>query len=832
VIEEYPICASYCVGNQVPGEGPLDAEIVFVGEAPGATEAKLGRPFTGQSGQLLDSALAEIGIDRSQCYVTNAVRCRPPNNATPSGAELESCNPRLMGELSRLARKRVVVPLGGSGYRSVTGSLDPISKVRGWARWNTRLQAHVLPTWHPAYILRTPAAFDDFFADLKKIKRVLELPPGEAAAPETQYMLVTVREQLPWLYEMMLRNWAKEQALMDVPFRPGEIEERIRDLGHDDSYPRLPVAVDLETDGLQAFLDRVLLIAISFKEGTAAIITPEVFRDEQARPLLQHMLLDPRFEWITHNGKFDRRFVAAQMGMELRLDFDTMLAHYAVDERHDSHGLKVLAREYFDAPDYAAELKPFLPSSATPYSRVPRDILARYAAMDVDYTRKLYYELKPQLASEGVEKAFYDLLTPAQVALSDVEQHGMLVDREYLERLKVEYAPTLAAKQRELDEIARSVGFSYEAFMTAELNSKRRRMEQMEEEWVEPLYNPNAPKQTQHIVYDLLRMPKWMGERTTNAEAMVAYRGRHPFIAKLLDYREDSKLWGTYIVGMESRLGPDGRIHTDYLLHGTVTGRLSSANPNMQNIPRESPIKRMFVASPGYTFVEADYSALELRVAAWYSQDEKMLDYFRQGIDFHRRVGSAVFNKPEELVTEHERFLTKFITFGLLYGRGAQSLAQGELGGTTAAAEKYIQRFFEEFPQLAAWVAKVQHQAVTDGYITTPFGRKRRWNFITHDIEWKIKKQAVNSPIQSAASDLCLSALIRLNTRLRAEGLGYVLGTVHDSIMYEVPTDRETEAVMVIREEMEMSPFPVPFTPFWPVDIKTGASWGEATKWK
>lgn len=378
--------------------------------------------------------------------------------------------------------------------------------------------------------------------------------------------------------------------------------------------------------------------------------------------------------------------------------------------------------------------------------------------------------------------------------------------------------------------MARELGFEYEPFMTSELLSKRRRTIMMGEEWEEPLLNPNAPKQLQHVIYDLLHLPKWMGERTTNAEAMNAYRNRHPFIGKVLEYREASKLWGTYIIGMEQRLGPDGRIHTDYLLHGTVTGRLSSANPNMQNIPRESPIKRMFVASPGYTFVEADYSALELRVAAYYSGDAKMLDYFEKGIDFHRRVGAAVFNKPEAEVTEYERFLTKFITFGLLYGRGAKSLAEGELGGTVAAAERYIQRFFEEFPQLAQWVKKVQHEATTLGYVRTPFGRKRRWNFITNDIIWKIHKQAVNSPIQSMASDLCLSALIRLNRSLREQDLGYVLGTVHDSIMYEVRTERLEEALELIRSQMEESPIPSPVE--WKVDIKFGPNWGAAQKWE
>jgi DNA polymerase-1 len=434
------------------------------------------------------------------------------------------------------------------------------------------------------------------------------------------------------------------------------------------------------------------------------------------------------------------------------------------------------------------------------------------------------------LVADGTLEALQETLMPAQHALSNVEIHGIRVDMDYLQRLKVEYEPKMKEMGEELDRLAREVGFEYEGFMTAELKAKRNRFAREGLEWVEPKLNPNAWAQLQHVVYDLLKMPKYMGERTTSAEALEAYKSRHPFIQAVLDYRSTSKLWGTYIIGMEDRLGPDGRIHTDYLLHGTVTGRLSSANPNMQNIPRKSPIKRMFIPSEGYTFVEADYNALELRVAAWYSNDEKMLEYFDKGIDFHRRVGSAVFNKPEEEVTDHERFLTKFITFGLLYGRGAKSLADGELGGTYAAAERYIQRFFEEFPQLHAWVRKMEHDAVHDGVITTPFGRKRRWNFITPDIEWKIRKQAVNSPIQSMASDLCLSALTRLDDRLRREGLGFVLGTVHDSIMYEVRTEQLEVALPIIREEMEASP--IPSSVKWQTDISYGPNWGETVKWK
>jgi len=303
---------------------------------------------------------------------------------------------------------------------------------------------------------------------------------------------------------------------------------------------------------------------------------------------------------------------------------------------------------------------------------------------------------------------------------------------------------------------------------------------------------------------------------------------QHEVVGSILEYRQLQTLKGTFIEGLLSRVSSDSRVRADFLLHGTVTGRLSSRDPNLQNIPiLVGPLIRdAFAATPRWTLVKADYNQLELRCAAYYSRDELLMKYYEENKDVHKMVASEVFSVPEERVTERQRYIAKYIDFGIIYGRGAKSLAFGELKCSVAEAQRYIDSFLSRFQGLARWMEKIKNQAITQGYVTTPFGRKRRFPIILDSNREEISRQAVNAPIQSMASDICLTALTRLYNRFDPE-IARILLTVHDEILME---SREVDEIIpIIKYEMEENcsiESPVSFK----VDIKIGQRWGSLEK--
>ena len=304
-----------------------------------------------------------------------------------------------------------------------------------------------------------------------------------------------------------------------------------------------------------------------------------------------------------------------------------------------------------------------------------------------------------------------------------------------------------------------------------------------------------------------------------------------------------SKLLSTYAKGLVKHVDTDGRIHADFLLFGTQTGRLSCQNPNLHNIPslmRGPEIKKAFIpSSPDWVIMETDYSQLELRVSAYLSQDQKLIQTYQDGEDFHRVVASEIFGVPMDQVTKQQRHIAKYVDFGILYGRGAKSLAEGWSAGqdlasdaltkdvwTVKMAQGFINRMMQQFPQLHQWMMHQQTQVIEDHFVVTPFGRRRRFPFITRDNAAEIQRQAVNFPIQSIASDICQLSLIRLHGLLNP-GEAFIVSTVHDSILMEVRKDCVKEVAALARGVMECPPPQLGFNVPLKIDVAIGPSWGE-----
>jgi len=714
--------------------------------------------------------------------------------------------------------------------------------------WSPRWNAFIMYAFHPAAVLRVPDNFPDFAQTIRRIQYVLSLPKGEIERIPTRFHVAPDASTALGMLLWMRRNCRK-------------------------------LAVDIETDNVDWLTAPVLEIGFSWQAGYTYII-PARLISEDVQEALCDLLSDPTIEFAWHNGKFDTQFLRHRYHAAARVDVDTMLMHYALDERPGIHGLKALSRVYCNAPAYEDEVKKYVRSMNTPFSACPEHIRHPYLAYDADYTGRLRDQLRQEHAQEAPSRLGYptpmechdQLLVPLANDFVEIEMHGVLIDREYLTTLRKDMEEELATIEGACKESAFKVVFGSTDLSVHQMAVKM---------WKETnnflkAFNIRSPQQVAAVLYDAMKLPLYEGKRTTDVEALRAYERRGgEFVRDLLRYRNVARLYGTYVKGFDERMDPSGRVHPDFLLHGTVTGRLSCHDPNVQNIPRDSAIKKLFIASPGHTFVSADYKQLEVRVAAFYSGDVALQEALKY--DIHWEVAKQIFGhildeidvisgdcfaEPErvpqletilnkygvlieikvlhtrecfdattlaEKMRKHLRFMTKFVTFGILYGRGAASLAKDELQCSTAEAQRYVDNFFARFPQLTVQMKQWQKDALQEGWIETPTGRRRRFPFVTHDNAWKIEHQAVNTPIQSLASDINLLALHELHAALKQRDLGYVLFPVHDSIELELRTERLDEGLRLVKAVMEGV---VPDSPIaFPVDIEFGPSWGDTQDW-
>jgi DNA polymerase-1 len=348
-------------------------------------------------------------------------------------------------------------------------------------------------------------------------------------------------------------------------------------------------------------------------------------------------------------------------------------------------------------------------------------------------------------------------------------------------------------------------------------------------------FNPGSPKQVKWLLYHphafRLRVPK--GFEVNTAEPTLEALEKHPFIDALLEYRGLLKQKSTYVESNLERVQryPDRRLHSTYLIHGTVTGRLSSRDPNNQNWPRVAKIRDAVQAPPGRMLFEADYSQAELRGLALLSQDEFLMEVYRTGRDLHDEVAKDFFPgwefEPDEFLKKEQRIRAKFVNFGIAYGRGEESIAK-EFGISRQEARQYIERWFKRAHRAAAFLRHCRQTAASGGTLVTPFGRKRRFGLVTPENRHVVMNEASNFPIQSTASDLTIISAIRMDPYLEEYG-AYVVNLVHDSILVEGPDDPELTPIIcdiILRTMIETPTLTLGSNVPFEADVKVGYKWG------
>ena len=456
--------------------------------------------------------------------------------------------------------------------------------------------------------------------------------------------------------------------------------------------------------------------------------------------------------------------------------FDTALAAYLLDATAGSYDLPRLAQTYLG-------------------EELP-DVQAVWALQPV---------LQEKMDAQAMLPLFTDVELPLCPVLARMEQAGFLVDRKAL----YDFGESLTSS---IEQLQQSI-------------------------WAlagEP-FNIQSPKQLGTILFERLMLPAGKKTKTgwsTNAAVLDKLRGKHPIVEQILDYRTLTKLKSTYADGLLKEISADGRIHTNFQMTVTATGRLSSTEPNLQNIPvrRElgAQIRKMFVASPGKVLVDADYSQIELRLLAHIANDETMIAAFRSGEDIHAVTASQVFGVPLAEVTPLQRSHAKAVNFGIVYGISAFSLAQ-DIGVFQNEAKAYMDSYFAKYHGVRTYMTRVVEQAKADGYVTTLFGRRRDLpelkssNFNVRSFGERV---ALNMPIQGTAADIIKAAMVRVDARMRTEHLqARLLLQVHDELIVECPAEEAETVRAILVEEMEhVVDYRVPLL----VDAKTGASWAEA----
>ncbi|MFZ1663033.1 MAG: DNA polymerase I, partial [Paracoccaceae bacterium] len=585
------------------------------------------------------------------------------------------------------------------------------------------------------------------------------------------------------------------------------------------------VAIDTETTSLDEMRAELVGISLSVIPGQACYIplghkqgggdlfgAAELVEGQmdldQALKALKPVLEDDAILKIGQNMKYDWKIIARH-GVRIAPFDDTMLMSYAMYSGLHNHGMDGLSERYLSHNPIPIKTLLGTGKASVTFDRVPVDDAVRYAAEDADVTLRLWQAFKPQLHRAQVTTVYETLERPLVPVLADMEMAGVLVDKSTLSRMSNAFAQKMAGLEAEIQELAGQP------------------------------FNVGSPKQLGEILFDKMGLPGGEkgknGAYATGADVLedLAAEG-HDLPARVLDWRQLSKLKSTYTDALQDHINPEtGRVHTSYSIAGANTGRLASTDPNLQNIPVRSDegrrIREAFVSGPGMRLVSLDYSQIELRILAHVADIPALKQAFREGIDIHAMTASQMFGVPVEGMDPMVRRRAKAINFGVIYGISGFGLARN-LRIPRAEAQAFIDTYFERFPGIREYMDSTTAFAKKNGFVQTLFGRKIH----TPEINSKgptagfARRAAINAPIQGAAADIIRRAMIRMPKAISHLPATMLL-QVHDELLFEVEESAAPELIKTARDVMEEAPLPavhldVPMV----VEAGQGANWAEA----
>lgn len=536
-------------------------------------------------------------------------------------------------------------------------------------------------------------------------------------------------------------------------------------------------------------------------EGTSAQL-PKAEVLDTLRPILE----DPGIHKIMHNAKYDMLLLARQNIQVRGLTFDTMLAAYLSDPGRRGLGLKDQVFQRLGHLMTPISELIGTGSKAITMDRVLIRLAADYAGADADMTLRLARPLKEELHRHSLLNLYSRVELPLVSVLLQMEMHGVALDGDFLRDLGERLSEQLGVLEKN---IYSSIGREF---------------------------NINSTRQLGEVLFGELKLPAGKKTKTgysVSADVLESLRGKHVMVDHLLEYRQLAKLKSTYVDGLLTLMNPvTGRVHTSFNQTIASSGRLSSSNPNLQNIPIRTEvgrqIRRAFISDPSYTLLTADYSQFELRILAHITHEPRLIEAFTRGEDIHTITAASLFALDPQEVTKDQRRLAKTVVYAVLYGQSAFGLSQ-VTGMSNSEAAEFIKRYHETFPRIKGYVESTLNQARRQGYVNTLYGRKRFFpdmQMLAYNDRLALEREAINMPIQGGNADLIKIAMLRIHHTLREKRLGArMILQVHDELVFEVPIEELGQTQYFVRRQMEgVAQLDVPIK----VELKVGKNWFEA----
>lgn len=662
--------------------------------------------------------------------------------------------------------------------------------------------------------------------DLVTIRCELELDPAleelHAKEPDTD-TLIDIYQTLQfkkWLGELGETLQAGSGAAQIGEFKPGKYSTILNESEFEDWVSRLAAsegfAFDTETTSVHAQAAELVGLSFAIEAGEAAYVpvahsylgAPDQLNRDWVLEKLKPLLEDPNLPKIGQNLKYDMS-VLANYSIAMRgVQFDTMLESYVLDSVSSRHDMDTLSETHLGhTPVPFTEVAGKGKSQLT-FDQIELEKAAHYAAEDADVTLRLHHVLMPQLtAKPGLHKIFTELEMPLVSVLSRIEDNGVLIDDAMLLQQSQQLAMSMQESESRAYELA------------------------------EGEFNLASPKQIQEILYDRMGLPVLKktpkGAPSTAEDVLQELALDHELPRLILEHRSLGKLKSTYTDKLPTMINSrTGRVHTSYHQAVAATGRLSSSDPNLQNIPIRTQegrrIREAFIAESGCHIVAADYSQIELRIMAHLSGDDTLLDAFQHGLDIHRATASEIFSVALDDVTDEQRRHSKAVNFGLIYGMSAFGLSK-QLNVERKQAQSYIDQYFAQYPGVKAYMENTRETARERGYVETVFGRRLYLpdiNAKNHNVRQYAERTAINAPMQGTAADIIKMAMIAMDKWIRREAPEIkMVMQVHDELVFEVPDNLVDSGCESIRDIMQqVATLDVPLL----VDVGRGSNWAQA----
>lgn len=849
--------------------GPANADLAVVEIR--AVKSVMQANWDKRATQLLAGTFEDAGLDYSK--IRKYSLTFPDGNVSLLTARKEL--------LPLLGQHRLVLALGAEPLKLLCDTKKVMDDYQGSLTYHEGMENWILPSYHPSVVYVGPKEtlnprYDKFDCLYDHIHRAADLINGKMEFPAWPHETCTWE----WVGHTGSQNedgtWTGYYEATDEEIRKAKKYFTtwldFLDSGNTELLPA-KVALDTESRDLNIFRDKAFLMLQICDGVDAHAFNAGVVLHPSVKPLVTRFLKHPEIRFIIHNSKYDRQVTRHNFGTDLdNRTICTLAMALGTTEKAKQTSLKYQSRQKLNAPFYEEELGNYkLPDGSVDFSLINPETLAEYGCKDVYYGYELMPILAREIKREGTSASVRDTLNPGQNTFADMEYEGFYVDQEYLKAKSAEWLPRIEGAIKVVQTYAKKKEFPQDPDITGgqdykdvcdcvptrarfhleglRVNSYGKKIRELTSITVpdcdlcnnkryitrnDTTLNVNSPKHMQHLCFDILKMKELpSGGRSCDKE-FWKFNGNHELSNLVAEYKELQYLRRNFLEGLQRFIAEDGKVHPNFNIFGAKTGRLSVNNPAMQTVPKHSPnakeVRKAIVADPGCYVIDVDYSSLEMYMAHHLTGDEVLLENLTGEWDVHTALAAKVYMKDPGSIDKKERQSVKSVNFGAGYGISGFKLAldpamEEATGGDPERAQEFLDTFWGMYKVWAAQCDVWREKALTEFYLTTELGRKRRWNLITADNMNKVKNQAINFPGQSMASDLCLRSLIKVHWGLKERGWGRAILTVHDALVYIVKQEFVHEAVEYIVREMTTPPFETS-TPF-KVDVEIGLNYGE-----